>query len=71
VQIQPRRSDGAAPGGDGVPVFVDAGTVAAGEFHCAACGYGVTVRRLLPVCPMCRGRSWERAATSPFAHWRA
>ena len=70
MQIEPRRSEGAALDGDGLSVFVDAGTEAAGEYHCADCGYGVTVRRLLPVCPMCRGRSWEDSATSPFARWR-
>jgi hypothetical protein len=70
VQIEPRRS-GAALDSDGVPVFVRAGSEATGEYHCADCGYGVTVWRLLPVCPMCRGRSWEGAATSPFARRRA
>ncbi|HYK06571.1 MAG TPA: hypothetical protein VEW11_02265 [Gaiellaceae bacterium] len=51
-------------------MFLEAGSRASGEYHCADCGYGVTVRQLLPVCPMCRGRSWEDAATSPFARWR-
>ena len=41
-----------------------AGEAAAGEFHCAGCGYGVTVQRLLPLCPMCGGRSWEPRAVS-------
>ncbi len=70
MQIEPRRSNGAALDSDGDPVFVRAGSEATGEYHCADCGYGVTVRRLLPVCPMCRGRSWEGAATSPFARSR-
>ena len=70
MQIEPRHSEGAALDDDGVPGFVNAGTRAVGEYHCADCGYGVTVRRLLPVCPMCRGRSWEDAATSPFRRWR-
>lgn len=70
MQIEPRRSNGAALDTDGDPVFVRAGSEATGEYHCADCGYGVTVRRLLPVCPMCRGRSWEGAATSPFARSR-
>ena len=70
MQIEPRRSNGAALDTDGDPVFVRAGSEATGEYHCADCGYGVIVRRLLPVCPMCRGRSWEGAATSPFARSR-
>jgi rubrerythrin len=43
-----------------------AGTRAKGEFRCAGCGYGVTVYRALPTCPMCQGASWERTpARSP------
>jgi len=37
-----------------------------GEFHCADCGYGVTIVRELPPCPMCGGKSWEQAAWRPF-----
>jgi rubredoxin len=37
-----------------------------GEFHCSECGYGVTVYRALPLCPMCGGTSWEQAAWSPL-----
>jgi rubrerythrin len=37
-----------------------------GEFHCSACGYGVTIVRALPLCPMCGGSSWERSTWSPF-----
>jgi hypothetical protein len=37
---------------------LDAGTAARGEFHCADCGYGITVRRTLPTCPMCQGGEW-------------
>jgi rubrerythrin len=47
--------------------FVTAGTAAAGEYHCAACGYGVTVHAALPLCPMCGGTTWEPAAWSPFS----
>ena len=39
--------------------LVAAGQPAQGEFRCAECGYGVTVSRALPVCPMCAGVSWE------------
>ena len=37
-----------------------------GEFHCSGCGYGVTVHRELPACPMCASTSWEQAAWRPF-----
>ncbi len=46
--------------------FWSAGESVKGEFHCAECGYGVTVCRELPVCPMCGGASWEQSAWSPF-----
>lgn len=46
--------------------LASAGTSAKGEFRCAACGYGVTVFRALPVCPMCAGERWEATAWSPF-----
>jgi hypothetical protein len=38
------------------------GTLAQGVFHCAECGYGITVHAALPQCPMCAGTTWERAA---------
>jgi hypothetical protein len=46
--------------------FLVAGAAVKGEFHCAECGYGVTIVRVLPVCPMCRGTSWEQSEWSPF-----
>jgi hypothetical protein len=46
--------------------FAKAGTPAAGDFHCSACGYGVTVSTALPQCPMCAGTTWEAASWSPF-----
>ena len=46
--------------------FWSAGESVKGEFHCAECGYGVTVYRKLPVCPMCGGTSWEQAPWSPL-----
>jgi rubrerythrin len=46
--------------------FWSMGTAATGEFHCSECGYGVTVFRELPVCPMCGGESWEQSTWSPF-----
>ena len=51
---------------DYVP-FSAAGESAKGEFRCAECGYGITVCRELPVCPMCSGESWEPGSWSPFA----
>jgi rubrerythrin len=41
-----------------------------GEFHCSECGYGVTIVRALPLCPMCRGTSWEQSPWSPFTRSR-
>ena len=38
-----------------------------GEFHCSECGYGVTIVRKLPPCPMCGGKAWEQSAWSPFS----
>jgi hypothetical protein len=46
--------------------FWPAGKSVKGEFHCAECGYGVTIVRALPLCPMCGGATWEQSAWSPF-----
>lgn len=46
--------------------FLATGDLAAGEFHCGECGYGVIVSRELPRCPMCGGTAWEQSAWSPF-----
>jgi rubredoxin len=43
-----------------------AGESVKGEFHCSQCGYGITIYRELPVCPMCSGTTWEQSAWSPF-----
>ena len=56
---------------DGFVQFSASGDPAKGEYHCSACGYGVTVYRALPVCPMCAGTVWERASWSPFARAQA
>lgn len=50
--------------------FASAGTAAEGEYHCAECGYGVTVRARLPQCPMCAGTTWEPADWSGLARQR-
>ena len=38
--------------GDDYVQFWVAGESVKGEFHCSECGYGVTVVRALPACPM-------------------
>ena len=59
---------GVRPGqGDDFVEFWATGTDAQGSFHCADCGYGVSVRTKLPACPMCGGRTWELSPTSPFS----
>ena len=52
---------------DGFVEFWAAGYQAKGEFHCADCGYGVTVYTPLPRCPMCSGKTWERSSWSPLS----
>ena len=47
--------------------FFSAGAALPGEYRCASCGYGVTVQAILPSCPMCAGRSWERGVWIPAA----
>jgi rubrerythrin len=38
-----------------------AGAEARGEYRCTGCGYGVTVYRQLPRCPMCGAEeAWEQ-----------
>jgi rubrerythrin len=50
--------------------FLVTGEHVKGEFHCSDCGYGVTVHRELPRCPMCGGGAWEQAEWSPFTRRR-
>jgi rubrerythrin len=47
--------------------FWSTGVQAKGEFHCSGCGYGVTIHRSLPRCPMCGGEVWEQTSWSPFS----
>ena len=61
---------GLEAGGDFV-AFVEAGARVKGEFHCADCGYGVTVYRTLPTCPMCGCEHWEQSAWSPLTRARS
>jgi hypothetical protein len=59
---------GVRPGrGDDFVDFWAAGAEVRGAFHCADCGYGVSVQTKLPACPMCAGSSWELSPTSPFS----
>jgi rubrerythrin len=44
-----------------------AGMRAKGEFRCLECGYGVTVYRTLPECPMCHATAWERVPWRPYS----
>lgn len=53
-------------GTDDYVEFRAAGELVKGEFHCSECGYGVTIVRALPLCPMCGGTSWEQSTWSPF-----
>jgi hypothetical protein len=63
--LQDAHIHGGEAGVDFGDVF-PAGVSAKGEFHCSDCGYGVTVFRELPSCPMCGGDSWEQSTWSPF-----
>jgi hypothetical protein len=69
LDIEPSAASGDVSG-DYV-AFASTGEPAKGEYHCAECGYGVTVYRELPRCPMCGGESWEQSAWSPFARARS
>jgi rubredoxin len=51
---------------EGYIAFWTTGEAVKGEFHCSECGYGVTVHRELPLCPMCQGTAWEQVPWSPM-----
>jgi hypothetical protein len=51
---------------DGYVAFLAAGDQVEGDFRCSECGYGVSVRRGLPVCPMCGGKTWEQPTWPPL-----
>jgi rubrerythrin len=70
VSMQELGAAGHEPAGDFVD-FLLTGAHVKGEFHCAECGYGVTVYRALPVCPMCGGNEWEQSAWSPLTRARS
>jgi hypothetical protein len=48
-----------------------AGDHGKGEFRCADCGYGITVCRELPPCPMCGCESWRASSWGPFGRTAA
>jgi hypothetical protein len=50
--------------------FWPTGVSVKGEFHCSGCGYGVTIHRELPTCPMCGGEVWEQTTWHPFSRSR-
>jgi len=60
-----RKRPTTAADGDEVPLSA-AGDHAKGEFRCADCGYGITVCRELPTCPMCGCESWQPGSWRPF-----
>jgi hypothetical protein len=43
------------------------GEAARGDFYCSDCGYGISVTRALPRCPMCGGQAWERRLVDRYA----
>jgi rubrerythrin len=45
--------------------FLTTGDVVTGQYQCSECNYGVSVRRALPLCPMCGGRVWEEQYKQP------
>jgi len=47
--------------------FWPAGAVATGRFRCTACGAAAEVKYVVPACPQCSERLWEREASSPYA----
>jgi rubrerythrin len=51
--------------------LLPSGASAKGQFQCNECGYGVTVTRELPRCPMCAGEEWHEAAWTPLTSARA
>ena len=46
--------------------FFAAGQSVKGEYHCSDCGYGVTIVRALPLCPMCGGTVVGTVALEPL-----
>ena len=47
--------------------FWPAGAVASGRFRCTACGSSMDVKYVVPACPQCSERLWEREGSSAYA----
>jgi hypothetical protein len=62
----PRKNPTIAAGGDEIRLSA-AGDHVKGEYHCADCGYAITVCKELPPCAMCGCESWQPALWQPFA----
>jgi hypothetical protein len=62
----PERSPTETLSAAGYVYFHATGDLVAGDFYCSECGYGVSVARELPRCPMCSGTTWERRETTPI-----
>jgi hypothetical protein len=60
-----RKDPTIAADGDEIQLSA-AGDHVKGEFHCADCGYAITVCKELPPCPMCGCESWQAALWRPF-----
>lgn len=71
VFVQGNLSSSSETRDAGYVEFYAAGQSVKGEFHCSECGYGVTIFRELPQCPMCGGAAWEQSAWSPFVRSHA
>jgi rubrerythrin len=65
--VTPQPHYGGKSPTDDYVAFFSTGQPVKGEFHCADCGYGVTIHRTLPTCPMCGGETWEQAPWSPLS----
>jgi hypothetical protein len=61
-----RKGPTIAADGDEIQLSA-AGDHVKGEFHCADCGYAITVCKELHPCPMCGCESWQAALWRPFA----
>lgn len=70
MSIQEQGSDAGTGEAAAHVVLAVSGETAAGAFRCAECGYGVTVRRVLPLCPMCGGTAWQHSSWRPFTRGR-
>ena len=46
--------------------FWPAGAVATGRFRCTACGNSMHVKYVVPACPLCAERLWEREESSAY-----